>query len=152
MPKEYASNSCQWILLQSRCNLQKRLNRGVDIKKCKWHKIYSYYYIIIMSLKAVIPMATITMFVCLTEGGISRRSNTNKHRCLFVPFQSPLKHIFRVNLNVNMWKLSVVCLMLHRTPYPHHGQLSILVTKQQHVIKNTVNNRFFICTYTSRYR
>lgn len=30
-----------------------------------------------MSLKAVIPMATITMFVCLTEGGISRRSNTN---------------------------------------------------------------------------
>lgn len=97
-----------------------------------------------MSLKAVIPMATITMFVCLTEGGISRRSNTNKHRCLFVPFQSPLKHIFRVNLNVNMWKLSVVCLMLHRTPYPHHGQLSILVTKQQHVIKNPVNNRFLI--------
>lgn len=93
-----------------------------------------------MSLKAVIPMATITSL----RGGISRRSNTNKHRCLFVPFQSPLKHIFRVNLNVNMWKLSVVCLMLHRTPYPHHGQLSILVTWQQHVIKNPVNNRFLI--------
>lgn len=45
-----------------------------------------------MSLKAVIPMATITMFVCLTEGGISRRSNTKPFKTYF-PCQFKRQHV-----------------------------------------------------------